>query len=106
MEKKGLIAGEPSLATYGMSAELRNSDLLTKIRDLSHEDQKCLIRYIYQLSDEGLELYENFNDGQPPYTVEELNARIDEAELEMNRGEGKTFSEMMNGFRKELLWMI
>ena len=48
----------------------------------------------------------NFNDGQPPYTVEELNARIDEAELEMDRGEGKTFSEMMNGFRKELLWMI
>jgi len=54
----------------------------------------------------GLELFENFNDGQPPYTVEELNARIDEAELEMDRGEGKTFSEMMNGFRKELLWMI
>ena len=47
----------------------------------------------------------NFNDGQPPYTVEELNARIDEAELEMDRGEGKTFSEMMNGFRKELLWL-
>ena len=53
----------------------------------------------------GLELYENFNDGQPLYTVEELNARIDEAELEMDRGEGKTFSEMMYGFRKELLWL-
>lgn len=53
----------------------------------------------------GLELYENINDGQPPYTVEELNARIDEAELEMDRGDGKTFSEMMNGFRKELLWL-
>lgn len=37
-----------------------------------------------------------------PYTMEELNARIDEAEAEIERNEGKTFSEMMNGFRKEL----
>ena len=41
---------------------------------------------------------------EQPYTMEELNARIDEAEEEIERGEGKSFDEMMAGFRKELLW--
>ena len=36
---------------------------------------------------------------------EGLNARIDEAEEEIERGEGKSFDEMMAGFRKELLWL-
>lgn len=42
---------------------------------------------------------------QKTYTIEELNARIDESEKEITRGEGKTFEEMMNGFKKELLWL-
>jgi hypothetical protein len=37
--------------------------------------------------------------------MEELNARIDEAEAEIERNEGKTFSGMMNGFKKELSWL-
>ncbi len=37
------------------------------------------------------------------YTIEELTARIDEAEEEIDRGEGKTFEEMMNGFKQQLL---
>lgn len=44
------------------------------------------------------------NDKQP-YTIEELNARIDEAEAGMERGEGKTYEEMMDGFREKLLWL-
>lgn len=40
-----------------------------------------------------------------PFSDEELNARIDEAEEEIERGEGKSFDEMMAGFRKELLWL-
>ena len=47
----------------------------------------------------------DLNDAPDVVDGGELNARIDEAELEMDRGEGKTFSEMMNGFRKELLWL-
>ena len=39
------------------------------------------------------------------YTIEELNARIDEAEEGIEKGEGKSFEEMMNGFRRELLWL-
>lgn len=37
--------------------------------------------------------------------MEELNARIDEAEAEIDRGEGKTFEEMMSGFKQQLLWL-
>ena len=37
--------------------------------------------------------------------MEELNSRIDEAEEEIDRGEGKSFDEMMAGFREKLLWL-
>ena len=68
IETKCHTASEPAAAlTYGMSAELRESE--------------------------------------QPYTIAELNARIDETEAEIDRGEGKSFEEMMNGFKKELLWL-
>jgi len=98
-------AAEPALATYGMSAELRDSDLLTRICNLSNSDKKCLIRFIYQISEPDAELFDSLHDDQSPYTLEELNARIDEAEAEMDCGEGKSFVEMMNDFKKELLWL-
>ena len=44
-------------------------------------------------------------DDQQPYTMEELNARIDESEAEIERGEGKSFEEMMNEFREQLPWL-
>ena len=50
-------------------------------------------------------MFEELNDDQQPYTMEELNARIDEAEEEIDRGEGKSFDEMMAGFRVKLLWL-
>ena len=45
------------------------------------------------------------SSGLRTYTIEELNARIDEAEEEIDRGEGKSFDEMMAGFREKLLWL-
>ena len=39
-------AAESFAMTYGMSDELRNSDLLTRISNLSVSDKQCLIRYI------------------------------------------------------------
>ena len=40
---------EPAAAlTYGMSDELRNSDMLSRVQNLSHEDKTCLIRFIYR----------------------------------------------------------
>ena len=49
--------------------------------------------------------FEEIDDDQRPYTMEELNARIDESEAEIERGEGKSFEEMMNGFREQLPWL-
>ena len=97
---------EPAAAlTYGMSAELRNSELLNMVRNLSHEDKVCLIRYIYGTEKPDAVYYEELVDDQQPYTMEEINARIDEAEAEIDRGEGKSFEDMMNGFKKDLLWL-
>ena len=50
-------------------------------------------------------IFAELNDDQQPYTMDELNARIDEAEQEMDCGGGKSFDDMMAGFRKELLWL-
>ena len=99
-------ASEPAAAlTYGMSQALLNSGILGKVSSLNHEDKACLIRYIRQTEEQGLDMWEDLNDSMSPYTMEELNARIDEAEAEINRGEGKSFDEMMDGFRQQLLWL-
>ena len=99
-------ANEPAAAlAYGMSEELRNSNLLSKIKNLSHEDKTCLIRYIYRTDEQDATSFEELEDSQCPYTMEELNARIDEVEEEIDRGEGKSFEEMMAGFKEKLLWL-
>ena len=99
-------ACEPAAAlTYGMSPALLDSGLLGKVNSLNHEDKACLIRYIRQSDKQSMDVWEDLSDSMSPYTVEELNARIDEAEEEMDRGEGKTFEEMMAGFKQQLLWL-
>ena len=99
------IVDEPAALTYGMSSELRESGLLSMVRNLSHKDKTCLIRYIYNTEEPNADTFEELKDEQQPYTMEELNARIDEAEAEIDKGEGKSFEEMMNGFKEELLWL-
>ncbi len=103
--KKNKVNEPISVATYGMSDKLRNSGILDAVNDLSHEDKSCLIRYIHETDEAGSSEFVDLDDNHVPYTIEELNARIDEAEAEMDRGEGKTFEDMMNGFREELLWL-
>ena len=88
----------------GMSAELRDSGLLNMINNLSSKDKTCLIRYIHGMEDADQKLFEDISDDTQPYTMEELNARIDEAEVEIENGGGKSFKEMMDGFKQELLF--
>jgi len=47
---------------------------------------------------------EIISDDTQPYTLEELSARIDEAEAEIENGGGKSFKEMMDGFKQELVF--
>lgn len=96
---------EPAALTYGMSAELRDSGLLSMINNLSSKDKTCLIRYIHGMEDADQESFEDLSDDSQPYTMEELNARIDEVEAEIENGGGKSFKEMMDGFKQELLWL-
>jgi len=100
---------EPVAMTYGMSDELKNSDLLSRISDLSVSDKQCLIRYISEeVEVEGLE--EDEWDRQDtsdlePYTLDELYARIQESEEQYRRGEYYT-AEQSNALLKEkYLWL-
>ena len=99
------LVSEPAALTYGMSDELRSSSLLNEVGRLSKKDKECLVKYIFETGETGLESFDMFDDDRQPYTLEELNARIDEVEEEIDRGEGKSFQEMMDGFKKELLWL-
>ena len=96
---------EPAALTYGMSEELRDSGILTTVSDLSSKDKACLIRYIHGTENPKMEDFEDICDDMQSYTIEELNARIDESEAEIDRDEGKSFEEMMNGFKEKLLWL-
>ena len=95
--------------TYGMSDELRNSDLLNRISNLSLNDKQCLIRYISEeVEVESLE--EDEWDRQDtsdlePYTLDELYARIQESHAACLRGEVLTAKEAREELRKEFLWL-
>ena len=63
------------------------------------------VRYIRPTDDQGQNEWEDLGEDSSPYTMEELNARVDEAEEEIARGEGKSFEEMMGGFNQQLTWL-
>ena len=100
------FASEPAVAsTYGMSAELRNSGLLNAVQALSSEDKTYLVRYIHSTEEPNANEFEEVHDEDLPYTMEELNARIDEVEAEIAQGHGKSFDEMKDDLKKKLLWL-
>lgn len=41
----------------------------------------------------------------PPYTMEELDARIDEAEAQFERGEYVSHEQMMDELKAEFAWL-
>ncbi len=109
MKEKGTYAAEPVAMTYGMSDYLVNSGLLTQISDLSTRDKQCLIRYISE-EVEVEDLEEDEWDRQDtsdlePYTLDELYARIEESEAEIERGEYYTEAECRKMLKEEFLWL-
>ena len=91
------MVSEPMAMTYGMSDNLVNSGLLTQIRDLSTADKRCLIGYItqelaYEETDDDVD-WRAIDSNLPPYTLDELYARIDESHQQYLRGEYITAEE-------------
>jgi len=97
--------------TCGMSDELLQSDLLSRISVLSLNDKQCLIRYICeeveadQMGEEDPWETQDTSDLEP-YTLEELYARIEESEEQIRRGEYQTEEEVREEMRKEFPWLI
>jgi len=106
-EKNSYIASEPSAAlTYGMSSELRNSDLLWRISNLEHQDKICLVQYITHEMENETEEDEVWDKlGIGPQSIEEAKMRLDEAEAEFDRGEYSTEEEVRAELRAEFPWL-
>ena len=100
---------EPIAMTYGMSDELRNSDILSRISELSISDKRCLIGYISEeVEKENLEEDEwDLQDTSDlePYTLDELYARIEESENDIREGRIYTEAEVREELRKEFPWL-
>ena len=103
------IAAEPATMTYGMSEELRNSDLLQRISRLSLNDKQCLIRYISEeveveaMEDDEWDSQDTSN--LTPYTLDELYARIEESERQYQSGEYYTATESNKLLKEKFLWL-
>ena len=102
---------EPTAMTYGMSEALLSSGLLTQIHALTTQDKKCLIGYITQDvanddddGDDDVD-WDKMDKDLPPYTLDELYARIDESHGQYLRGEYSTEAEVREELRKEFRWL-
>ena len=103
------MAAESFAMTYGMSDELRQSDLLNRISDLSISDKRCLVRYISEEVEKD-QMEEDEWDRQDtsdlkPYTLDELYARIQESEEDIRNGRILTVEESRRQLREEFLWL-
>ena len=102
-------APETFAMTYGMSDELLQSDLLSRISVLSLSDKQCLIRYISeeveadQTEEDPWETQDTSD--LEPYTLEELRARIEESHAAYLRGEVLTAKEAREELKKEFPWL-
>ena len=103
MEVKNDKVREPAAMTYGMSDYLVNSGLLSQISNLSTKDKQYLMGYIAQeVAEETEEDDVDWNlidKDLPPYTLDELYARIEESHQQYLKGEYMTEAEV----REELI---
>ena len=104
MEGKNDKVREPAAMTYGMSDYLVNSGLLSQISNLSTKDKQYLMGYIAQeVAEEEAEEddvdWNLIDKDLPPYTLDELYARIEESHQQYLKGEYMTEAEV----REELI---
>ena len=110
MEGKNDKVREPSAMTYGMSDYLVNSGLLSQISDLSTKDKQYQMGYIAQeVAEEEAEEddvdWNLIDKDLPPYTLDELYARIEASEEDIRNGRVQTEAEVREELRKEFSWL-
>ena len=110
MEGKNDKVREPAAMTYGMSDYLVNSGLLSKISNLSTKDKQYLMGYIAQkVAEEEAEEddvdWNLIDKDLPPYTLDELYARIEESHQQYLKGEYMTEAEVREELKKEFSWL-
>ena len=109
MKKNNDIVSEPSAMTYGMSDYLVNSGLLSQISNLSTSDKQYLMGYIAQeVAEEETEDdvdWDLIDKDLPPYTLDELYARIEESHQQYLKGEYMTEAEVREELKKEFSWL-
>ena len=106
MEGKNDKVREPAAMTYGMSDYLVNSGLLSQISNLSTKDKQYLMGYIAQEVAEEDDVDWNLIDKDlPPYTLDELYARIEESHQQYLKGEYMTEAEVREELKKEFSWL-
>lgn len=110
MEGKSDKVREPSAMTYGMSDYLVNSGLLSQISNLSTKDKQYLMGYIAQeVAEEEAEEddvdWNLIDKDLPPYTLDELYARIEESHQQYLKGEYMTEAEVREELKKEFSWL-
>ena len=64
---------------------------------------KSLIRMLSEQKDD--EQWYHSEMSSQPYTIEELDARINEAEAQFDRGEYKTHEQFMDELKEEFSWL-
>ena len=110
MKKNSSKVSEPMAMTYGMSDYLVNSGLLSQISDLSTEDKRCLLQYISEeVEVESMEEddvdWDLIDKDLPPYTLDELYARLEESHQQYLRGEYVTAEESDRMLKEEFPWL-
>ena len=109
IENDNDMVSEPMAMTYGMSNHLLSSGLLMQIQALTPQDKRCLIGYISQeLANDECEDdadWDAMDSDMPPYTLEELHARLEESHQQYLRGECKTEAEVREELKKEFPWL-
>jgi len=109
MKKNNDIVSEPSAMTYGMSDYLVNSGLLSQISNLSTSDKQYLMGYIAQeVAEEETEDdvdWDLIDKDLPPYTLDELYARLEESHQQYLKGEYMTEAEVREELKKEFSWL-
>lgn len=102
-------AAEPLAMTYGMSDELRHSDLLSRISALSTSDKQCLIRYITEEVEVDCIEEDDWDredtSDLKPYTLNELYTRIQESHEQYLRGEYYTAEQSNAMLKEKYLWL-